>query len=468
MPLFPRNSESSHAFGSRAGGRNGGHAPSRTAWQRLRAILSLNDPRWGRGGPDDEDKDKDKDSRDNNRQQNQRPPQDGPPDLDELWRDFNRRLNGLLGRKENGGGGNQGFGGGARTPGKGSGIGAGVVVIAALGIWLASGFFMVQEGQTAVILQFGKFKYTTGPGINWRLPYPIQSAEIVNLSGVRSVEVGRSTSIKDSNLKDASMLTQDENIIDVRFTVQYDIQDASEFLFYNKTDRGGDEELVTQAAETSVREIVGRNKMDAVLYENREQIAQNLAKSIQSILTAYKTGIRVISVNVQSVQPPEQVQAAFDDVNKASQDRERAISEGQAYANDVIPRAKGTAARLNEEAEAYKARVTAQAEGDASRFRQVQAEYAKAPQVTRDRIYIETMQQIYTNSTKVLVDSRQGNNLLYLPLDKLMSQSAVDARAPAAGTAQAPAAGSGTSPAPDANGDNRSRELLRNRDRDSR
>ncbi|WP_059413421.1 FtsH protease activity modulator HflK [Cupriavidus basilensis] len=452
MPQFPRNPESSHAFGG---------APSRSAWQRLRAILSLNDPRWGRG--DDEDKDKDKD---NNRQQQQRPPQDGPPDLDELWRDFNRRLNGLLGRKDNGGGGNQGFGGGARTPGKGSGVGAGVVVIAAIGIWLASGFFMVQEGQTAVILQFGKFKYTTGPGINWRLPYPIQSAEIVNLSSVRSVEVGRSTSIKDSNLKDASMLTQDENIIDVRFTVQYDIQDAQEFLFYNKTDRGGDEELVTQAAETSVREIVGRNKMDAVLYENREQIAQNLAKSIQSILSAYKTGIRVISVNVQSVQPPEQVQAAFDDVNKASQDRERAISEGQAYANDVIPRAKGTAARLNEEALAYKSRVVNQAEGDAARFQQVQAQYAKAPQVTRDRLYIETMQQIYTNSTKVLVDSRQGNNLLYLPLDKLMSQA--QSGTPAAGAAQAPAAGSAPAPAPDASGDNRSRELLRNRDRDSR
>ncbi|WP_420996633.1 FtsH protease activity modulator HflK [Cupriavidus sp. 30B13] len=463
MPQFPRNPESSHAFGGHAGGRAGNAAPGRSAWQRLRAILSLNDPRWGRG--DDEDKDKDKD---NNRQQQQRPPQDGPPDLDELWRDFNRRLNGLLGRKDNGGGGNQGFGGGARTPGKGSGVGAGVVVIAAIGIWLASGFFMVQEGQTAVILQFGKFKYTTGPGINWRLPYPIQSAEIVNLSSVRSVEVGRSTSIKDSNLKDASMLTQDENIIDVRFTVQYDIQDAQEFLFFNKTDRGGDEELVTQAAETSVREIVGRNKMDSVLYENREQIAQNLAKSIQSILSAYKTGIRVISVNVQSVQPPEQVQAAFDDVNKASQDRERAISEGQAYANDVIPRAKGTAARLNEEALAYKSRVVNQAEGDAARFQQVQTQYAKAPQVTRDRLYIETMQQIYTNSTKVLVDVRQGNNLLYLPLDKLMSQAQSDPRAAAAGAAPAPATGSAPAPVPDANGDNRSRELLRSRDRDSR
>ncbi|WER47137.1 FtsH protease activity modulator HflK [Cupriavidus sp. WKF15] len=459
MPQFSRNPESSLT--------PGGRFPLRAGWQRLRAIFSLNDPRWGRDGQDEDDKDGRASDRDGNRQQNQRP-QDGPPDLDELWRDFNRRLNGLLGRKENGNGG-QGFGG-PRMPGKGSGVGVGVVVAAVVGIWLASGFFMVQEGQTAVILQFGKFKYSTGPGINWRLPWPIQSAEVVNLSAVRSVEVGRSTSIKDSNLKDSSMLTQDENIIDVRFTVQYDIQDASEFLFFNKTDRGGDEELVTQAAETSVREIVGRNKMDAVLYENREQIAQGLAKSIQSILTAYKTGIRVISVNVQSVQPPEQVQAAFDDVNKASQDRERAISEGQAYANDVIPRAKGTAARLKEEAEAYRARVVAQAEGDASRFRSVQGEYAKAPQVTRDRIYIETMQQIYANSTKVLVDARQGSNLLYLPLDKLMAQAQGDGRS-GAQTPSQPASGAGAqapAPAPDSSADIRSRESLRNRDRDSR
>ncbi|WP_035882327.1 FtsH protease activity modulator HflK [Cupriavidus metallidurans] len=447
MPLFPRNPDPHIVPGSRA---------LRFArWPRLRAIFSLNDPRWGRNGQDDEDKD-------NSRQQNQRP-QDGPPDLDELWRDFNRRLNGLLGRKDNGGGG-QGFGSGPRPSGKGSNVGIGVIIAAVIGIWLASGFFMVQEGQTAVILQFGKFKYSTGPGINWRMPWPIQSAEVVNLSAVRSVEVGRATSIKDSNLKDSSMLTQDENIIDVRFTVQYDIQDASEFLFFNKTDRGGDEELVTQAAETSVREIVGRNKMDAVLYENREQIAQSLAKSIQSILTAYKTGIRVISVNVQSVQPPEQVQAAFDDVNKASQDRERAISEGQAYANDIIPRAKGAAARLKEESEAYRSRVVAQAEGDAARFRSVQSEYAKAPQVTRDRIYLETMQQIYANSNKILVDAKSGNNLLYLPLDKLMTQVPGSSAAPssaAAGT-NAPAVPDATTP------DIRSRESMRNRDRDIR
>jgi len=459
MPQFSRNS-ASHRL-------SGGAAPLREAWLRLRAIFSLNDPRWGRNGQDDEGREKD--GRDDHRQQNQRP--DGPPDLDELWRDFNRRLNGLLGRKENGGG-NQGFGGAPRSSGQGSGVGVGVAIVAVLGIWLASGFFMVQEGQTAVILQFGKFKYTTGPGINWRLPWPIQSAEIVNLSAVRSVEVGRSTSIKDSNLKDSSMLTQDENIIDVRFTVQYDIDNAQDFLFFNKTERGGDEELVTQAAETSVREIIGRNKMDAALYENREEIAQSLAKSIQGILSAYKTGIRVISVNVQSVQPPEQVQAAFDDVNKASQDRERAISEGQAYANDVIPRAKGTAARLAEEAEAYKARAVAQAEGDASRFRQVQTEYAKAPQVTRDRIYLETMQQIYSNSTKILVDSRQGGNLLYLPLDKLLAQAQGDGRTPSSSAqAQQPAASGmnpGAASAPDMSGDSRSRDALRNRERDSR
>ena len=448
MPLFPRNPDSHFVPGSRA---------ARLArWPRLRAIFSLNDPRWGRDGKDDED------NKDKGRQQNQRP-QDGPPDLDELWRDFNRRLSGLLGRKDNGGGG-QGNGFGSRPSGKGSNVGIGVIVAAVVGIWLASGFFMVQEGQTAVILQFGKFKYTTGPGINWRAPWPIQSAEVVNLSGVRSVEVGRATSIKDSNIKDSSMLTQDENIIDVRFTVQYDIQDASEFLFFNKTERGGDEELVTQAAETSVREIVGRNKMDAVLYENREQIAQGLAKSIQSILSAYKTGIRVISVNVQSVQPPEQVQAAFDDVNKASQDRERAISEGQAYANDILPRARGTAARLKEESEAYRARVVAQAEGDAARFRSVQTEYAKAPQVTRDRIYLETMQQIYSNSNKILVDAKSGNNLLYLPLDKLMSQiSSQSGNAPASAPGASTPATTDT-PTPDI----RSRESMRNRDRDIR
>ncbi|TXD63609.1 FtsH protease activity modulator HflK [Ralstonia sp. TCR112] len=443
--------------------------PARGLWHRLRVLLSLNDPRWGRG----DDNNAEREDKDEPKRQS-KPPQDGPPDLDELWRDFNRRLNNLFGRKDSGNGND---GPTPLRPGNGrggSGLGVGVLLAVLVGLWLASGFFIVQEGQTGVILQFGRFKYLATPGINWRLPYPIESHEIVNLSGVRTLEIGRTTQIKDTNLKDSSMLTQDENIVDVRFSVQYNIANPVDYLFYNRTDRGGDEELVTQAAETSVREIVGRNKMDAVLYEGRDAVGRNLAESIQRILSAYKTGIRILSVNVQSVQPPEQVQAAFDDVTKAGQDRERAISEGQAYANDVVPRAKGTAARLGEEAQGYKARVIARAEGDAARFASVQREYAKAPQVTRDRIYLETMQDIYANSTKVMVDQSNGS-LLYLPLDKLIAQTQGDTSRPAAapgasaqdsGSAQSVPTPSNPSPANDA--DSRSREALRNRDRDSR
>ncbi|ASL72250.1 FtsH protease activity modulator HflK [Ralstonia solanacearum] len=443
---------------------------ARGLWHRLRVLLSLNDPRWGRG----DDNNAEREDKDDPKRQS-KPPQDGPPDLDELWRDFNRRLNNLFGRKEGG----NGNGPTPLRPGNGragSGLGVGVLLVVLAVLWLASGFFIVQEGQTGVILQFGRFKYQATPGINWRLPYPIETHEIVNLSGVRTLEIGRTTQIKDTNLKDSSMLTQDENIVDVRFSVQYNIADPVEYLFYNRTDQRGDEELVTQAAETSVREIVGRNKMDAVLYEGRDAVGRNLAESIQRILSAYKTGIRILSVNVQSVQPPEQVQSAFDDVTKAGQDRERAISEGQAYANDVVPRAKGTAARLGEEAQGYKARVVARAEGDAARFASVQREYAKAPQVTRDRIYLETMQDIYANATKVLVDQSGTGNLLYLPLDKLIAQSQTgDAARPQpvpgaspqdSGSAQGMPTPSNPSSMSDA--DSRSREALRNRERDSR
>jgi membrane protease subunit HflK len=460
MPQFLRNLSSLSARRPRAL-RTG---PTRLS-SRLRALFSLNDPRWGRGENDSQDEKEPM-------RQNQRP-QGGPPDLDELWKDFNRRLNGLIGRKEGNGGGNNGNNGdqgndrgpsGFRPTGRGTGIGAGALLLGAVAVWAASGFFMVQEGQTGVVLEFGRFKYTTGAGINWRMPWPIQSHEVVNLSAVRTIEVGSSTLIKATNQKDSSMLTQDENIVDVRFTVQYNIENAGDFLFFNKTDRNGDQELVAQAAETSVREIVGKNTMNSVLYEGRDQVGIDLAQSIQRILASYKSGIRILSVNVQSVQPPEQVQAAFADVTKAGQDRERAISEGQAYANDIIPRARGTAARLMQEAEGYKARVVSQSEGDASRFRAVQAEYAKAPQVTRDRIYLETMQDVYSNTTKILVDSRQSNNLLYLPLDKLIAQTQGDAPravAPAASNEQ-PAAGT------PAQSDLRSREALRNRDRESR
>jgi membrane protease subunit HflK len=270
-----------------------------------------------------------------------------------------------------------------------------------------------------VVLQFGKYSYTTRPGINWRMPWPIQTHEVVNLSSIRSVEVGRANLIKASNLKDSSMLTEDENIIDVKFAVQYRLKDASEYLFNNKDPDAS----VVQAAETAVREIVGKSKMDNVLYENREKLAIDLNASIQKILDSYKAGIFITSVTVQNVQPPEQVQAAFDDAVKAGQDRERLKNEGQAYANDIIPKARGAADRLMQEAEGYKAKVVATAEGDATRFKLIQVEYAKAPQVTRERMYIDAMQEIYNNVTKVMVDQRsQSGSLLYLPLDKLIQQ----------------------------------------------
>ena len=392
--------------------------------RKLLQIFSVNDPGWGNNHQSGPDRGRDeKDATPPRPEERPRQPQkqDGPPDLDQLWTDFNNRLNNLFKGKGKGGGNNEpptsrGTGSG---DGMKSGIGAGVVVLVAVVVWVFSGFFMIQEGQTGVVLQFGKYSHTTRPGINWRMPWPVQSHEVVNLSSIRSVEVGRANLIKASNLKDSSMLTEDENIIDVKFAVQYRLKDASEYLFNNKDPDGA----VVQSAETAVREIVGKSKMDNVLYENREKLAIDLNSSIQKILDSYKAGIFITSVTVQNVQPPEQVQAAFDDAVKAGQDRERLKNEGQAYANDIIPKARGAADRLMQEAEGYKAKVTATAEGDATRFKLIQVEYARAPQVTRERMYIDAMQEIYNNVTKVMVDQRSSNgSLLYLPLDKLIQQ----------------------------------------------
>ena len=446
-------------------------------------LFSVNDPGWGNshnsGGSKDakdgqgSDQVPKTDSETTNKPVDAQPTNpvtkpDGPPDLDELWRDFNDRIAGIFGGKKNpgatsgstgkpaskpnstdipppsqrgnGGGGN----GGINTPNfnfsnpfgsKASFLIAGAIVFF---VWVCSGFFIIQEGQAGVILTFGKYDYTAKPGINWRMPWPIQSEETVNLSGVRSVEVGRPVLIKATNQKDSSMLTEDENIIDVRFAVQYRLKDPTDYLFNNRDP----DAAVVQAAETAVREIVARSKMDTVLYEGREKIGIDLANSIQKILDSYKTGIYVTSVTVQNVQPPEQVQAAFDDAVKAGQDQERLKSEGQAYANDIIPRAKGTAARLIQEAEGYKARVVATAEGDATRFKQILVEYAKAPQVTRDRMYIDSMHEMYNNVTKILVDTTKSNSLLYLPLDKIVAQVSAES-AQAAGT-QANSTGANT------------------------
>jgi membrane protease subunit HflK len=382
----------------------------------------------------------------------------GPPDLDELWRDFNQKLGGLLGGK-NTGPRNSGSSGGGEPPGmKGAGVGGGVIVGLVALVWLGSGFFIVQEGQQAVIMTFGKFSRTVDAGIQFRAPYPFQSHETVSVTQTRSTDVGRNSVVQATGLRDSSMITQDENIVDIRFTVQWRLKEAKDYLFENRNV----DDAVMQAAETAVREIVGRTNMDGVLYEQRDALATDLVKLIQAQLDRLKAGILVTNVNVQSVQAPEQVQAAFDDAFKAGADRERLKNEGQAYANDIVPKARGAAARLLEEADAYKSRVVAQAEGDAERFRSVLTEYQKAPGVTRDRLYIDTMAQVYSNVTKVMVDSRNGSNLLYLPLDKLIQQSAAGAVTPVAPAPEpAPAAGG-------AGGDARGRDGQRTRERDVR
>jgi membrane protease subunit HflK len=391
--------------------------------------MSLNDPQWGKRG------------------------NEGPPDLDELLRNLNAKLNNLFGRKGSnqppGGGG--GDGGGARAAGNGAWLLGGLVLL----VWLASGFYIVDASNRGVVLRFGKHAETTQPGPRWHLPYPIETVEIVNLSQVRTVEVGYRNNVKSKVLKESLMLTDDENIIDIQFAVQYILKSPEEYLFNNRTT----DDAVLQAAETAIREIVGKSKMDYVLYEGREQVAAQSTKLMQEILDRYKTGIQVSKVTMQNAQPPEQVQAAFDDAVKAGQDRERLKNEGQAYANDVIPKAKGAAARLLEEANGYRQRVIANSEGDAARFKQVLVEYQKAPVVTRERLYLETLQKVLESSSKIIVDQKGGGNLLYLPLDKLMQGQSL------AQPALAPPNAAGEAAAPQAQ---RSREAFRSRERESR
>ena len=395
--------------------------------------MSLNDPQWGRRGNGGGN--------------------DGPPDLDEMWRKFNQRLNGLWGRRSSGGGG--GDSPNMRHIGGGFGLIAGLVLM----VWLASGFYIVVEGQRGVVLTLGKFSEVTNSGLRWRFPFPIQSHEIVDLTGVRTVEIGYRNNVKTKVLRESLMLTDDENIIDIQFAAQYVLKDPTEYLFNNRRP----DETVMQAGETAVREIVGKSKMDFALYEGREQIAVEAQKLMQDILDRYKTGVAISKVTMQNAQPPEQVQGAFDDAVRAKQDLERQKNEGQSYYNDVVPKARGAASRLTEEAAGYRQRVISNAEGEASRFKQVVAEYNKAPAVTRDRLYLDAIQQILTSTTKVMIDARAGTNLLYLPLDKLLQMPGVSG-APDIAPAP-PAARAEVQPPPT---DARSRDAFRAREREAR
>jgi membrane protease subunit HflK len=430
-------------------------------------VFNLNDGRWGRGDDHSQQQGSNGGPSGSQPEEPRRPPPppNGPPDLDELWRELNRKIGQMLGKRGPGGHPPNGGGGGFQPPFKNAGLGlslvAGIIVL----IWLATGFFIVQEGQQAVITQFGRYHSTVGAGINWRMPYPIQRHEVVFVTQIRSLDIGRDAIIKATGLRESAMLTEDENIVEIKFAVQYRLTDARAYLFESKNPT----DAVMQAAETAVREVVGKMRMDAALSEDREQIAPRVRKIMQTILDNYNVGIEVVGINLQQggVRPPEQVQAAFDDVLKAGQERERAKNEAEAYANDVIPRAVGSASRLKQEADAYKSRIVAQAQGDAQRFKSLYSEYQKAPQVTRDRLYINTMKEIYSNVTKVMVESRQGSNMLYLPLDKIMQMNGVNA--PVAAPAEQPAGTDSQPVAPTAPplSDSRARDN-RQRDRDLR
>jgi membrane protease subunit HflK len=408
--------------------------------------MSLNDPQWGRkGGGSGGDS--------------------GPPDLDEMWRNFNQRLSSMFGRNKGGGGG----GDAPNSPHQFNGAGVIGLIVLVIVVWLASGFYTVDEGQRALVLTFGEHTDTTQPGLRWHMPYPIQSRELVNLSQSRMIELGNPSKAKALRERESLMLTANENIVDIQFAVVYSLKDPDSFQFNVRQQ----EELVQQVSESAMREIVGKSSMDFVLYEGREQIAEQARKLIQETLDRYKMGVVVSSVQLANAQPPEPVQAAFDDAVKAKQDLERQKSEGQAYYNDVVPKAEGTASRLLEEANGYRQRVVENAEGESSRFRQVLSEYAKAPAVTRERLYLDAMQQILTSTTKVMTDARAGNNMLLLPLDKLLSLSPaaiaeMDANKPNASTSNPTTSDTTSSDAASRDATSRARDALRSRERQER
>jgi membrane protease subunit HflK len=384
--------------------------------------------------------------------------QDGPPDLEEMWRDFTRKLSSFFGLGKKGG--EPGGPGGFQPDSRSAGVGAALVALIVVVVWLFSGSFIVQEGQKAVVTTFGRYSHTVEAGWGWRWPYPIQANQTIDFTQTKTVEIGATNVSSSTGLRDSAMLTQDENIVDVRFSVQYSLKDARAFLFENSDPRAA----VVQASESAVREIVGSSRIDSVLYEQRGALTAALIKSIQSQLDTLNAGILIANVNIESVNPPEQVTAAFSDVVKAGVDRDALKNDGQAYANHVIPAAQGDAARLREDALGYKARIVNAAEGDSDRFKAIYAEYQKAPGVTRDRMYIDAMQAVYANVTKVMVDTHGGTNLIQLPLDKLTQAAAASVPAAPAAAPADPGITTVTVTPLDPSTDARSRDAARSRD----
>jgi len=367
------------------------------------------------GGNGDKDKDRDPWSQ-------RRRGAGGSPDLDQIVRNIQRRLAGLFG----GGGGSSGGGVGG---GSGSTIGIGLILLVGIGLWLLSGTYVVQQGERGVVLRFGKFQEATVGGLHWHLPYPVESVEKVNVDKVSTIEIGYRSDARGGRRKvpgEALMLSGDENIIDIEFAVQYRIKDASAYLFNVRDPEG----TISQATESAVREVVGQSTLDFALTEGRVSVSRDARKLLQEILDRYNTGIFIVTIETQKAQPPDEVKPAFDDAVKAREDEQRLKNEAEAYANDVVPRARGAAARLLQEAEAYKASVIARADGDARRFNQIYTEYAKAPAITRERLYIEAIEQVLSSTTKIFIDQKSGNNLLYLPIDRLTGRDTTAAPLP--------------------------------------
>jgi len=345
----------------------------------------------------------------------------GPPDLDELLRKLTDRFGGFFGGKSGGSGGSSSSGG----AGKGMSIGALLIGAVVLVVWLASGIYIVDPGEAGVEIRFGAYRSTTGPGPHWHIPYPVETVEIVNVSEIRSAQ------------HNATMLTQDENIVDVELASQYLVNQPEDYVFQVRLP----DATLRQVMESALREVVGKSKMDYILAEGRADIAQRTMMIMQQTLDYYHTGLQVTTVNMQQAQPPEQVQDAFNDAIKAREDEVRYRNQAEAYANGIIPQARGEAARVGQEADAYRDRVVAQSEGRAARFTKLLTEYTKAPQVTRERLYLDAIESVMADTSKVMVDVKDGNNLLYLPLDRLMSAGAMGSAASGATRAGDPTQG---------------------------
>lgn len=335
----------------------------------------------------------------------------GPPDLDQIVRNLRNKLASAFGGKRKGGVGSS-------EPGAGR-LGFGLIIGVAAALWLLSGLYIVQQGENAVELRFGQSDEVKGPGLHWHLPFPIEKKEVVNVEKVSTLELGYRRNEKGAGTskipKEALMLTQDENIISIEFAIQYRIKSATDYLF----NIAEPEVTIGQAAESAVREVVGRNSLDFVLTSGRSEVEQNIMTILQEMLDRYNSGITIVAVEMQEALPPDEVRAAFDDVVKAREDEQRLKNEAEAYYNDIVPRARGAAARAMQEAQGYKASVVARAEGDARRFSQIVSEYAKAPNVTRERMYLDTMEDVFSKTSKIFVDQKAGNSMLYLPLDKI-------------------------------------------------